>query len=61
MIEYRQLRQQNMEVMEMKLFTFAIEENYTAERDKFLREVCGRYYSEPLWEGKKLFSFKYIK
>jgi hypothetical protein len=46
----------------MKLFTFAIEENYTVERDKFLREVCGRYYySEPLWEGKKLFSFKYIK
>ena len=45
----------------MELFTFVIEEK-TAERDKFLREVCDRYYYwEPLWEGKKLFSFKYIK
>lgn len=46
----------------MKLFTFTIEKNYMAERDKFLREVCDRYrYAELLWEGKKLFSFKYIK
>lgn len=46
----------------MKLFTFAMGDNYTTEREKFLREECGRsYYSESLWEGKKLFSLKYIK